>query len=294
MSIAVMSRVWEKSSHGGASLLMMLAIADFADDQGRAYPSVATLAQKCRVQPRTANYTIAELKASGELEVKVGAGPRGTNLYRIRLDRLNRADARTEPLQSISPLQEASGVQEPSPLKSSAPLKESSGVQPTAPLQPAAPLQSSAPTPAMGCTPPLQPIAPEPSLNHQEPSVEANASVGGADELRCPTKKIVDLYHEVLPELPRVRLQTDGRTRALARTWRWVMASFRPDGTRRATTAEEGLAWFREYFERASQNDFLMGRTAKTGAHAGWQCDLDFLLSDRGKKHVIERTEAVQ
>jgi hypothetical protein len=106
----------------------------------------------------------------------------------------------------------------------------------------------------------------------------------------CPTQDLIDLYHLLLPGLPKVRLQTAGRTKALRKTWDWCLTSKRGDGTRRAETAEQALAWFREYFERASHNDFLMGRTPRAGEHANWQCDLDFLLTERGMKHVIEKT----
>lgn len=78
-----MARVWEHSRQSGTHLLMMLAIADFADDDGRAYPAVGTLADKCRMTPRNANLILAELRRSGELRVKPNEGPKGTNLYLI-------------------------------------------------------------------------------------------------------------------------------------------------------------------------------------------------------------------
>lgn len=106
----------------------------------------------------------------------------------------------------------------------------------------------------------------------------------------CPHDDLIATYHEVLPELPKVRLATPDRRKALAKTWRWVLTSRRADGERRATTASEAREWFRDYFTRARSNDFLMGRTHRAGEHAGWQCTLDFLLTDRGLKHVIERT----
>lgn len=106
----------------------------------------------------------------------------------------------------------------------------------------------------------------------------------------CPTQVLIDLYHEVLPELPQVRLATKDRARALAKAWTFALQSRRPDGTRRAETAEQALEWFREYFGRARENDFLMGRTPRNEKHANWRCDLDFLLTDRGMKHVIEKT----
>ncbi|TQL87423.1 hypothetical protein FB549_0116, partial [Delftia sp. HK171] len=55
-------------------------------------------------------------------------------------------------------------------------------------------------------------------------------------------------------------------------------------------TAEQATAWIRDYFGRARDNDFLMGRGYRSPEHAGWQCDLDFLLTDKGMKHVIEKT----
>lgn len=124
----------------------------------------------------------------------------------------------------------------------------------------------------------------------REEKKEPKGSSSTAKLPTCPTQDLIDLYHLLLPSLPKVRLQTPGRTKALRKTWDWCLTSKRGDGTRRAETAEQALAWFREYFERASHNDFLMGRTPRAGEHANWQCDLDFLLTDRGMKHVIEKT----
>jgi hypothetical protein len=109
----------------------------------------------------------------------------------------------------------------------------------------------------------------------------------------CPFQTIVDRYHERLPTLPRVRLLSQGRKAKLRSTWRWVLTSKTSTGNRRATTVEEAIGWFDEYFRRASTNDFLTGRTSRSDQHAGWQCDLDFLLTDRGMKQVIEKTQAL-
>lgn len=125
----------------------------------------------------------------------------------------------------------------------------------------------------------------------QEQEQERKPSASSPAKLpTCPTQSLIDLYHEVLPEMPSVRLATKDRIRALGKAWTFALQSKRPDGSRRAETAEQALTWFREYFERARQNDFLMGRTPRTGEHANWRCDLDFLLTERGMKHVIEKT----
>lgn len=132
----------------------------------------------------------------------------------------------------------------------------------------------------------------EPLTKNQEPI--KNTSSSAAKLPTCQSSEVISLYHEILPELPSVRLETADRKRAIRKLWQWVLTSKKSNGERRAETAEDALDWVRGYFTRARENDFLMGRIARTGDHANWRCDLDFLLTDRGMKHVIEKTlEAV-
>ena len=118
-----------------------------------------------------------------------------------------------------------------------------------------------------------------------------NGTLSPAKLPTCPTQAIVDMYHEVLPELPSVRLMDDKRKRAIAGLWKFALTSKKPDGQPRAQNPEEAKAWARQFFERARANDFLMGRNSRDGQHSNWKCDLDFLLTDRGMKHVIEKTQ---
>lgn len=85
MSMRMMTQVWERSQHKGSELLLMLAIADNANDQGLAYPSTKTLAKKTRLSNRQVQRLIRVVTRSRELEVSVGTGPRGCNEYRIHL-----------------------------------------------------------------------------------------------------------------------------------------------------------------------------------------------------------------
>lgn len=136
MSILVMSLVWSHGPEAPHQRLMMLAIADNANDRGVAWPSVATLAAKCSVQERAAQYTLQTLQHEGWLAIEERPGR--SNYYRVNLARLRDAvDC----------------------------------------------------TPAMDCTtggavdstPGVQPVAPEPSLNHQsEPSSLVRPSAGRA------------------------------------------------------------------------------------------------------------------
>jgi hypothetical protein len=78
-----MSYVWENSRLGGTELLCLLAISDFADDKGVAYPSVATLSKKLRMSERNTHYLLGKLVDSGELTIERNSGPHGCNLYRV-------------------------------------------------------------------------------------------------------------------------------------------------------------------------------------------------------------------
>ncbi|WP_143694699.1 hypothetical protein [Variovorax sp. JS1663] len=154
-----------------------------------------------------------------------------------------------------------------------------------------------------GCTTVGQP--PEAELE-QEPEGKVselrNSSSSSAPRRRrkaadlpvCPFDRIVAVYHEMLPELPGVRVVRQGgkRQKAVASMWHWVMTSIKGDGSRRATTAEQGVEWFRDYFERARNSDWIMGRLPRGPGHENWEADLDYLCSEAGMKRVIEKTKA--
>lgn len=112
-----------------------------------------------------------------------------------------------------------------------------------------------------------------------------------ADKLPTWMQSIVNLYHEILPELPGVRVMDKARDQALRDFWDWVMTSKRPDGTHRATNEDEALAWVRDFMTRARNNDFIMGRGQKSPDHQNWVCSIEFLLSSKGIKKVVEETK---
>lgn len=124
----------------------------------------------------------------------------------------------------------------------------------------------------------------------EEPPPSSSSSSSSSNIPPTPLDEIVELYHAKLPELPQVRLRTDARVKAARKFWCWVLTSTRSDGLRRAETHEQGLTWISGYFARAATNDFLMGRRNRPGEHANWRADFDFLLTEKGRKHVIERT----
>lgn len=64
---------------------MALAIADFTNDKGFAWPAIPTLAKKARLSPRQVKRALDRLQRLGELTVSKKTGPHGVNRYRILL-----------------------------------------------------------------------------------------------------------------------------------------------------------------------------------------------------------------
>lgn len=84
MSVIVSAYVWEHSRQKGSALLLLLAIADHAHDDGTgAYPSVANLAKKMRMTQRNTQRLIQQVIEAEELLSEPGAGPHGVNIYSI-------------------------------------------------------------------------------------------------------------------------------------------------------------------------------------------------------------------
>lgn len=87
-----MTKVWDCPDVGGGSeLLALLALADWSDDDGRCWPSIAAVAKKVRLKPRQAQRVIHKLIKNGLVIVagnSNGGAPGTTRQYRINLDRL--------------------------------------------------------------------------------------------------------------------------------------------------------------------------------------------------------------
>jgi len=86
MSLEYLTAVWRDpyyTEKDKTKLLVALAIADFADAGGLAYPGVERLAQKSRSTPRFVQIVCRELEKDKKLEILIGKGRNGTNLYRL-------------------------------------------------------------------------------------------------------------------------------------------------------------------------------------------------------------------
>lgn len=85
MSVEYLSKVFKESKSTLAARLVLLALADFANDHGECWPAVETIANKAMISERNARLCIRKLEESGELEVRINGARKATNLYRIIL-----------------------------------------------------------------------------------------------------------------------------------------------------------------------------------------------------------------
>lgn len=84
MSIKIMTEVWDHAPVDQGTLLVLLALADSADERSRScYPGIDGLAAKSRLSERQVQYCIQRLREIGVVVVTRNASPVKTNLYRI-------------------------------------------------------------------------------------------------------------------------------------------------------------------------------------------------------------------
>lgn len=83
MSVRTITRVWDHSKQSSTDLLLLLAIADHADDDGVCWPGIARLAQKTRTSERQTIRNIEKLAKSGEVFLSRQCGRGNSNLYFI-------------------------------------------------------------------------------------------------------------------------------------------------------------------------------------------------------------------
>lgn len=104
MSVKVMSYVWDIPSFKGSDKLVMLCLADHADDSGLCWPSIDTIARKSGVSPTTVKSTLKKLEKGGWLFKKnqfkkadTGRLVRSNNQYQLPVMLLKKkADEQTD------------------------------------------------------------------------------------------------------------------------------------------------------------------------------------------------------
>jgi len=85
LSIRIMTWVWQHSPYSGERLLLHLALADFANDDGVCFPSHSTLAKKARCSNGWVSQTIKQMISDRLIEVVELAGQGRGKVGKYRL-----------------------------------------------------------------------------------------------------------------------------------------------------------------------------------------------------------------
>ncbi|WP_092435020.1 replication protein [Geopseudomonas sagittaria] len=91
----------------------------------------------------------------------------------------------------------------------------------------------------------------------------------------CPHQAIVDLYHEVLPELPGVAILNDTRKRHLQSRWR-------------ESAVHRDLDFWRDYFATVKTSAFLMGKVQGRMGAKPFRATFDWLIAPSNFVKVVE------
>ena len=85
MSNELLTAIWNDAPVEGTQLLLLLALADQANDEGVCWPSIRKIAKRCRVSERTAQRMLKSLEGEGLIRVtRRRVGERQTsNLYQV-------------------------------------------------------------------------------------------------------------------------------------------------------------------------------------------------------------------
>ena len=84
MSIEIMSYIWKNGPQNQSETIVLLALADYANDEGECWPSINGLMQKSRLSERGVQQILRRLEGQGWLEIKYGTGRKNCNIYTIK------------------------------------------------------------------------------------------------------------------------------------------------------------------------------------------------------------------
>ena len=123
--------------------------------------------------------------------------------------------------------------------------------------------------PAPEKVPPIRTEQNRTDKNRTETTTTSPAKAGN----RPPVQEIVDLYHEILPDNPRVMKITDTRRSLIKQRWQ---------------TDLKTLDNWRNYFEHVSQSYFLTGRAQPQPGKPVFFADLEWLIRPSNLVKVAE------
>jgi len=99
----------------------------------------------------------------------------------------------------------------------------------------------------------------------------------------CPHQQIIDIYHQTLPELPKVISWNKTREAHLKQRWRELFTEFE------CKSSDEALDWFKnDFFQFIKNSKFLTGRTQSKDRRP-FLADLEWVIKPTNFTKIIER-----
>jgi hypothetical protein len=83
-----MTAVWAEAPYRGGTLIVLLALADWCNDDGICWPAISTLARKTRQSESNVRSSLRALERDGAISTERNAGPGTVNLYRLHVHSL--------------------------------------------------------------------------------------------------------------------------------------------------------------------------------------------------------------
>lgn len=111
-------------------------------------------------------------------------------------------------------------------------------------------------------------------------------SVNPDDVRLCPVGTIVDLYHQCMPENPRLKVLNESRKAAIRARWKEASKfDFKPFGY---NSRSEGVEKWQQFFEVCAESDFMTGKSQPSPGRKVFKADIDFIFSPSGFAKILE------
>jgi hypothetical protein len=126
MTVRWIAHIFDQGPTNANERLVMLALADYANDEGECWPSIAGICRKSALKNRGVQGILRRLEAAGWIEIVRGGGRKNCNLYRLKTPHAMHPAQEAPPqdvAKNLHPVAYASARHAPEPSK---PLKEPS------------------------------------------------------------------------------------------------------------------------------------------------------------------------
>ncbi|MDT8452305.1 MAG: hypothetical protein RQ936_06115 [Gammaproteobacteria bacterium] len=123
----------------------------------------------------------------------------------------------------------------------------------------------------------------QPNLDEASPpegkGMEGNGKdiplVVGTAPPTCPHQEIIELYHQILPMLPRVKIWSKARRAHLKARWS-------------EDRERQQLQWWESYFTYVAKSKFLTGNAPGRNGSPPWMANLEFLVKQSSFTKTVE------